>query len=64
MSDKNSLDKSKINILLLEGIHNNAEKSFMADGYTNIQTFKKSLVGDELTEALANAHFLGIRSRT
>ncbi|MGX5172713.1 phosphoglycerate dehydrogenase [Aliikangiella sp. IMCC44653] len=61
---KESLNKNKIKIVLLEGIHPSAEKVFRDDGYTNIVTATKSLPQDELKQTLADAHFLGIRSRT
>ncbi|MCO7226257.1 phosphoglycerate dehydrogenase [Pleionea sp. CnH1-48] len=64
MTNKTSLDKNKINILLLEGIHPNAEAALRVDGYTNVTALKTSLSGDELHSKLANTHFLGIRSRT
>ncbi|NVJ59135.1 MAG: phosphoglycerate dehydrogenase [Gammaproteobacteria bacterium] len=59
-----SFDKDKIKIVLLEGIHDSAVKVFKDAGYTNILTAGKSLPQDELYSALADAHFLGIRSRT
>jgi len=59
-----SLDKSKIRILLLEGIHPNAVERFTAAGYNNIETVKTALSGDELIEQIRTAHFIGIRSRT
>ena len=59
-----SFDKSKIKIVLLEGIHPSAEKVFQNAGYTNIVTATKSLPQDELYSTLADAYFLGIRSRT
>ncbi|WP_246119265.1 phosphoglycerate dehydrogenase [Aliikangiella coralliicola] len=59
-----SFNKDKIKIVLLEGIHASAEKVFRNEGYTNIVTAAKSLPVDELKETLADAHFLGIRSRT
>ena len=34
---KTSLDKDKIKILLLEGIHPSATEKFQADGYRNIE---------------------------
>ena len=40
---KTSLDKSKIKILLLEGIHPSAVEAFRADGYTDIEYHPKSL---------------------
>ncbi|MES2662356.1 MAG: phosphoglycerate dehydrogenase [Pseudomonadota bacterium] len=62
--NKTSLDKSKIRILLLEGIHQNAVQLFNAQGYTNIESVKGSLSNDALKEKLATAHIVGIRSRT
>lgn len=61
---KTSFDKNNIKIVLLEGVHPSAEKVFMDDGHTNIVTANKSLPKEELKEILADAHFLGIRSRT
>ena len=62
--DKTSLDKSKIKILLLEGIHSSAAEAFRADGYTRIETYPKSLPKAELLAALKDAYFAGIRSAT
>jgi len=59
-----SLAKDNIKIVLLEGIHPSAEEVFRNDGYNNIFTAAKSLPQDELREVLADANFLGIRSRT
>lgn len=61
---KISLDKSKIKFVLLEGVHQNALDALKAAGYTNIDYYKKALDGDELIEAIKDAHFVGIRSRT
>jgi D-3-phosphoglycerate dehydrogenase len=61
---KTSLDKSKIRFLLLEGVHQSAVDTLKAAGYTNIDYHKKALVGDELKAAIAEAHFVGLRSRT
>jgi D-3-phosphoglycerate dehydrogenase / 2-oxoglutarate reductase len=61
---KNSFNKSQIKVVLLEGVHPSAEKVFRDDGYTNIFTAAKSLADSELKQVLADAHFLGIRSRT
>jgi D-3-phosphoglycerate dehydrogenase len=59
-----SLDKSKIRILLLEGVHQSALDTFQKAGYTNIDYVKGSLPEDELLERISDAHFVGIRSRT
>ncbi len=61
---KTSLDKSKIRILLLEGIHQNAVDHFRANGYTNITHLTGALTDDELKDAIKDAHMVGIRSRT
>jgi len=59
-----SLDKGKIKILLLEGIHESAVEAFRADGYTEIDYHPKSLPLRQLTEAARDAYFIGIRSAT
>jgi D-3-phosphoglycerate dehydrogenase len=59
-----SLDKSKIRILLLEGVHQSAVEKLNAAGYTNIELLSHSLAEEDLLEKIADAHFVGIRSRT
>ena len=59
-----SFHKSKLKVLLLEGIHPSAERIFRDAGYENIETVKTALTGDELKAKLEGVHFLGIRSRT
>ncbi|MGC8122013.1 phosphoglycerate dehydrogenase [Marinobacter sp. VGCF2001] len=59
-----SLEKSKIRILLLEGVHQSAVDTLNAAGYTNIEYLTHSLGEEELIEKIADAHFVGIRSRT
>ncbi len=59
-----SLDKTRMKVLLLEGIHERAVESFTRNGYTTIQRHSKALAGDELAKALCDVFFLGIRSRT
>ncbi|QUJ67010.1 phosphoglycerate dehydrogenase [Photobacterium sp. GJ3] len=61
---KVSLEKDKIKILLLEGVHPSALEVLTQAGYENIEYHKGSLAGDELLEAIQDAHFIGIRSRT
>lgn len=61
---KTSLDKSKIRILLLEGVHQNAIDTFKAAGYDNIESISSALSESELKAKIADAHFVGIRSRT
>ena len=64
MTKTTSLDKNKIRILLLEGVHQSAVNCFKSAGYTNIEYLTTSLSGDALHEKLRDAHFVGIRSRT
>ncbi|HBR97554.1 MAG TPA: phosphoglycerate dehydrogenase, partial [Gammaproteobacteria bacterium] len=59
-----SLSKSKIKILLLEGVHQRALDTLKKHGYENIEYHKTSLVGDELKAKIKHVHFIGIRSRT
>ena len=59
-----SLEKDKIKILLLEGVHPSAIEVLQQAGYSNIEYHKGSLSGDELLSAIEDAHFVGIRSRT
>jgi D-3-phosphoglycerate dehydrogenase / 2-oxoglutarate reductase len=61
---KYSLDKSKIKVLLLEGVHENAVRYFMENGYSSIECHKEALSGKDLEEELKHAHIVGIRSRT
>ena len=61
---KTSLDKSKIKFLLLEGVHPSAVDVLKAAGYTSIEYITSSLPEDQLKEKIADAHFIGIRSRT
>lgn len=64
MSKTTSLEKSKIKILLLEGVHQSAIDTLNAQGYTNIEYLTTSLPENELTEKIKDVHFIGIRSRT
>ena len=59
-----SFAKNKIKFLLLEGIHDSAVEALVRDGYDQIERHAKALSGPELAEAIADAHFVGIRSRT
>lgn len=64
MTRTTSLDKNKIRILLLEGVHQSAVDRLKDAGYSNIEYLTTSLSGDALHEKLRDAHFVGIRSRT
>ena len=59
-----SLDKSKIKVLLLEGIHDNARLFFLENGYTDVECINGALSGDELEKKIQSTHIIGIRSRT
>ena len=59
-----SLQKSKIKFLLLEGVHQSAIEALAKAGYTNVVTYPKALPSDELKREIKDAHFVGIRSRT
>ena len=59
-----SLEKSKIRFLLLEGVHHSAVETLEKAGYHNIELHQKALPPEELKVAIADAHFVGIRSRT
>jgi D-3-phosphoglycerate dehydrogenase len=59
-----SFEKSKIRFLLLEAVHQSALHTLRQAGYENIEYLKTSLEEEELKEKIANAHFVGIRSRT
>jgi D-3-phosphoglycerate dehydrogenase / 2-oxoglutarate reductase len=59
-----SVPKEKLKFVLLEGIHPSAIETLKQDGYTQIATSPKALAGGALVEQIADAHFLGIRSRT
>lgn len=59
-----SLEKHKIKFLMLEGVHPSAIEILRTSGYENIECHQKALPPAELKTAIANAHFVGIRSRT
>ncbi|WP_029684355.1 phosphoglycerate dehydrogenase [Tatumella saanichensis] len=61
---KVSLEKDKIKFLLVEGVHQTALDNLRAAGYTNIEFHKSALDSESLKEAIRDAHFIGIRSRT
>lgn len=64
ITNKNSLAKDKIKILLLEGLHPSSLEELKLKGYSNIESLKTSLSESELIEKIADVHFIGIRSRT
>ena len=64
MKPRYSVAKKNLKFVLLEGIHQSAVDALVSDGYTQIVAHPKSLSGDALIDAIGDAHFLGIRSRT
>jgi D-3-phosphoglycerate dehydrogenase len=61
---RTSLDKSKIKVLLLEGVHPSAVDAFKNDGYSQIEYHEKSLPEAQLLKSINSAYLLGIRSAT
>ena len=61
---KTSLDKDKIKILLLEGIHSSAAEKFQADGYSQYRVPPEGPAPGGTESAAADAYFVGIRSAT
>ena len=59
-----SVAKNERQAVLLEGIHPSAVDALQQAGYTRIVTHDKALSGDALLAAIADAHFVGLRSRT
>ncbi|MEN0073206.1 MAG: phosphoglycerate dehydrogenase [Paracraurococcus sp.] len=64
MSDRISLPKERIRVLLLEGVSESAVELLAAAGYETVTRLTKALDGPALAEALHGVHMLGIRSRT
>ncbi|GAB3383727.1 phosphoglycerate dehydrogenase [Lysobacter fragariae] len=64
VTQKTSYPKSDIRVLLLEGLSQTAVDSFRAAGYSQIETHDKSLPEAELKRRIAEAHIIGIRSRS
>ncbi|WP_247997547.1 phosphoglycerate dehydrogenase [Brucella tritici] len=64
MTERLSLARDRINVLLLEGINQTAVDYFKASGYTNVTHLPKALDKADLIEAISSAHIVGIRSRT
>ncbi|MBB3228959.1 D-3-phosphoglycerate dehydrogenase [Luteibacter sp. Sphag1AF] len=61
---RTSYPKEDIKVLLLEGVSRSALDTFRHAGYSQIEFHEKSLPDDELKRAIADAHIVGIRSRT
>jgi D-3-phosphoglycerate dehydrogenase len=61
---KTSYPKQDIKVLLLEGVSQSAVETFRQAGYTQIEHHQKSLPETELKARVAEAHIVGIRSRS
>ena len=59
-----SFPKSDIRILLLEGVSRTAVDTLAQAGYENVEFHEKSLPEAQLIERVAQAHLVGIRSRS
>ncbi|MEM7253547.1 MAG: phosphoglycerate dehydrogenase [Pseudomonadota bacterium] len=64
MSRQFSRPNKDLRVVLLEGIHPTAGQTLEAAGFERIEPHSKALEGDALRDAVAGAHYLGIRSRT
>jgi D-3-phosphoglycerate dehydrogenase len=61
---KTSYPKQDIKVLLLEGVSHSAVDAFQRAGYSQVELHEKSLSEAMLKERIADAHIVGIRSRT
>ena len=59
-----SYPRQDIKVLLLEGVSASAVESFHRAGYSQVDIHAKSLPEAELNARIADAHIVGIRSRT
>ena len=64
MTRQLSLPRDRISVLLLEGISQTAVDYFSSSGYTNLIHLPKALDDKDLKSHIADAHIIGIRSRT
>ena len=58
-----SYPKNRINVLLLENIHEKGKEIFVREGY-QVETVSSALDEKELSEAIKDVSILGIRSKT
>ena len=61
---KTSFPREDIKVLLLEGVSQSALDVFRKAGYSQVDFHERSLLDDELKRYIADAHIIGIRSRT
>ena len=64
MTGRLSVPKQNIRIVLMEGIHPNAVAALTAAGYTSLEAFPDAPDDEVLARRIADAHVVGIRSRT
>jgi D-3-phosphoglycerate dehydrogenase len=64
MTQRLSLARDKIRVLLLEGVNQSGVDLITESGYTNVTLLPKALDGEALREAVRGVHLIGIRSRT
>ncbi len=64
MNARTSFPKDKLNIVLFEGISDTAVQALHKAGYSSVRRLDHSQSGDELKATLAEAHMVGVRSRT
>ena len=64
MTRQLSLRRDRISVLLLEGISQSAVDYFSSSGYANVTHLPKALDDKDLKSIIAEAHIVGIRSRT
>lgn len=59
-----SFPRQDIKVLLLEGVSRSALDAFSEAGYSQVEHHAKALPEDELKRRIADAHIVGIRSRS
>ncbi|MCL4122253.1 UNVERIFIED_CONTAM: hypothetical protein GTU68_039138 [Idotea baltica] len=59
-----SFPKNKIKVLLLEGVHSIAVERFKENEYAQVILHPKALPEEQLIKEIADAHIVGIRSKT
>lgn len=64
MTEQLSLPRDRISVLLMEGISQSAVDYFALSGYVNLTYLPKALDDKDLKSHIAEAHIVGIRSRT
>ena len=64
MTDRLSLPKDRIHVMLLEGVSDSAAEILGQAGYTNLVRTARALDPEALKEQIRGVHILGIRSRT